>query len=245
MATWQTARLTSTKKRDQDHIFGPSASLIVPRLYLSNFFYARSTEALKEDGITHIVSVLEQKPVYAPFLKGTLHISLTDTSEANILRHLDTTSEFIKDALAESPENKVLVHCLMGISRSATVVCAYLVASSSMSAREALDYTISKRAIVCPNIGFRSQLDIYSSRYHPSKGGVAKGMARIAGVSESIAARVKKLRRAKSRDGGVSQDDEAHKDKASSPSVTVTVSSLQITTSVAAEDDSPPASASA
>lgn len=90
-------------------IFGPSASLIVPRLFLSNFFYAKSTEALRAEGITHIITVLEQKPRYAPFLKGTLHIPLADNSDANILQHLETATEFIKAALAEDPDNKVLV----------------------------------------------------------------------------------------------------------------------------------------
>lgn len=90
------------------------------------------------------------------------------------------------------------VHCLMGISRSATVVCAYLVATASMQAHEAIDFVISKRSIVCPNLGFRYQLEDYATRFDA---GVRKARTlsdhpkgRLANVSEGIAARIRMLR---------------------------------------------------
>ena len=52
----------------------------------------------------------------------------------------------------------------MGISRSATVVCAYLVATTSMNATEAIDFVREKRDVACPNIGFRHQLEKYSNQ---------------------------------------------------------------------------------
>jgi hypothetical protein len=51
----------------------------------------------------------------------------------------------------------------MGISRSTTVVIAYLVATTQMTPREALTAVRSKRAIVRPNRGFMSQLEEYFS----------------------------------------------------------------------------------
>ena len=50
----------------------------------------------------------------------------------------------------------------MGISRSATVVCAYLIAESGMTGPSSIEYVRSKRPIVSPNIGFRRQLDEYA-----------------------------------------------------------------------------------
>ena len=52
----------------------------------------------------------------------------------------------------------------MGISRSATVVCAYLVATAKMTPEEALAAVRAKRGIVCPNIGFRQQLERYADQ---------------------------------------------------------------------------------
>jgi hypothetical protein len=56
----------------------------------------------------------------------------------------------------------------MGISRSTTVVIAYLVATTRMTPREALATIQSKRAIVRPNAGFMAQLDTYHSTHSHS-----------------------------------------------------------------------------
>ena len=52
----------------------------------------------------------------------------------------------------------------MGISRSATVVCAYLIATRGMTPRDALEHVIARRDVVWPNAGFQRQLDIYATR---------------------------------------------------------------------------------
>ena len=52
----------------------------------------------------------------------------------------------------------------MGISRSTTVVIAYLIATSQMTPREALAAVRAKRPIVRPNRGFMTQLNEYHSR---------------------------------------------------------------------------------
>ena len=52
----------------------------------------------------------------------------------------------------------------MGISRSTTVVMAYLIATTKMTPHEALATVRSKRTIVRPNRGFMSQLQEYYSK---------------------------------------------------------------------------------
>ena len=108
----------------------------------------------------------------------------------------------------------------MGISRSATVVCAYLIATTSMTSKEAIDFVISKRPIVCPNLGFRLQLETYSHRFCPQK----KGRLRITSVGESIGARIRKLRRG----SGKEPSSPVGEDTQDIPPVTVTMSSVRI-----------------
>lgn len=84
------------------------ASLIVPRLYLSGFLTARNEQQMRALGVTHIVSVLEHAPKHPRYIKS-LHIPLADTSDSNILDHLEVTTDFIKSALTENEENIVLV----------------------------------------------------------------------------------------------------------------------------------------
>lgn len=115
-SSWQASLLSSvtargnseTSSRSRGAAVDRSASLIVPRLYLSNFLTARNERELQALGVTHVISVMEHAPKHPRHLK-TLHIPLADTSDSNILEHLDTTTDFIKSALQENEENIVLV----------------------------------------------------------------------------------------------------------------------------------------
>ncbi|KAH8986807.1 protein-tyrosine phosphatase-like protein, partial [Lactarius hatsudake] len=89
------------------------------------------------------------------------NIPLSDSSDQDILAHLPTTG-FIRDALAEGPDSRLMVHCLTGISQSATVVCAYLVTTARVTPHDALMAVRERPEIVSTNIGFLSQLDRYA-----------------------------------------------------------------------------------
>ena len=54
-----------------------------------------------------------------------------------------------------------LVHCKLGISRSAAVVIAYLIKYYKLSTDEAVDFVKSKRTSIKPNDGFMRQLYTY------------------------------------------------------------------------------------
>ncbi len=75
----------------------------------------------------------------------------------------------------------------MGISRSATIVCAYLIATMRMTPDEALAAVKEKRGIVSPNVGFLRQLEEYSIRLH---GGIGKPPDK---VGENVAEAIRRL----------------------------------------------------
>lgn len=56
---------------------------------------------------------------------------------------------------------KVLVHCKMGISRSAATVMAFAMKEYQMSLKEALAHVKGRRSVVNPNDGFIAQLRDY------------------------------------------------------------------------------------
>lgn len=111
---WKTALTTvakSNEKRPPGSRFGRTASLITPRVYLSDYFTARDTDELIRLGITHVISVLEYDtdiPECIPE-EHKLHLRLADSMDVDILEHLDGTTDFIISALAENEMNKVLV----------------------------------------------------------------------------------------------------------------------------------------
>lgn len=82
---------------------------------------ALSQDVRKKFGITHILSVcaehtFEPKPDW-------LSVVVQDSEYEDILIHFPQTCAFIQAALENG--GRVLVHCMMGISRSAAVVSAY------------------------------------------------------------------------------------------------------------------------
>ncbi|KAJ7493398.1 protein-tyrosine phosphatase-like protein [Mycena galericulata] len=193
--SWQTAILAQNARK------GPlgsgkarMASLIIPRVYLSDYFTATNEKQLSHLHITHVVSILDRVPNIPECIPETnrLHISVADRVDADILSYLDQTTEFISAALAENEENVVLVHCFQGVSRSATVVCAYIVATTTMTATEAISYAQAKRSVVCPNHGFRNQLQTWSAQFYSND--AKRTGSRVSRLSQGIAERIRELK---------------------------------------------------
>jgi hypothetical protein len=72
-----------------------------------------------------------------------------------VLTHFALSINFIKGA-----EN-ILVHCMVGASRSSTVVIAYLMWAYRWTYEQAYKYVLSKRHIARPNEGFDQQLKLF------------------------------------------------------------------------------------
>eukprot|EP01129_Flabellula_baltica_P014712 TRINITY_DN7129_c0_g1_i1.p1 TRINITY_DN7129_c0_g1~~TRINITY_DN7129_c0_g1_i1.p1 ORF type:complete len:340 (-),score=49.33 TRINITY_DN7129_c0_g1_i1:80-1048(-) len=85
-----------------------------------------------------------------------LNIQIEDTPKENIFRHFEEAIELLEQARLNG--QRVLVHCQAGVSRSATIIIAYLMQHNQWTLEEALNYTKSKRPIIHPNIGFKNQL---------------------------------------------------------------------------------------
>ena len=81
-------------------------------------------------------------------------------------KYFSSSVNFIRDAIESSEQNKVLVHCKHGQSRSASIVAAWLIATQGMTVEEAITYLKSCRPKVNPNLGFRMQLDTFYLSIH-------------------------------------------------------------------------------
>lgn len=148
----------------EDFDAGPrSFDEIEPNLFLSNLTVATDVDWLRRNKITHILTVesfpLPQKvTTYLPDI--TLkYIQVTDMPREDLLNHFESSSEFIRKALESN--GKVLVHCYFGMSRSATLVIAYIMKKYRMGFNDAYELVRQKRRFVCPNLGFQAQLKLY------------------------------------------------------------------------------------
>lgn len=143
-----------------------NVSEIIPRLYISDLSFAESPVCLTQYKITHVLSTLPEKihqpPVsLLPVQPARLQIKVEDFPFAELAAHLPTTTTWIRDALSRDPNSRVLVHCVEGISRSTSVVAAFLMAMYNWSPQEAIQYIKSKRRVAEPNFGFIQQLHEY------------------------------------------------------------------------------------
>jgi len=84
-----------------------------------------------------------------------LQISIHDAITERLIPHFIECSEFIDEGFNEGA---VLVHCRQGVSRSSSIVIAYLIISKNMTLQKSFELVKSKRSIICPNSGFIAQL---------------------------------------------------------------------------------------
>lgn len=131
-------------KSNQDQEDNPfSVDEIEPRLFLGNATSASNLKFLKSKNITHILTI-DSFPLPTHITSnGSISnkfVHIADMSRENIMEHFEDCIFFIEDCLKD-PEatNGIIIHCFYGVSRSATIVIAYLMKKYSISYRKAFE----------------------------------------------------------------------------------------------------------
>ncbi|KAG5189725.1 protein-tyrosine phosphatase-like protein, partial [Tribonema minus] len=112
---------------------------------------------LRSRGITHIINCTRGVCADARLADFTfLRVAVEDCPTVNISEAFEPACALI--GTARDAGGATLVHCRKGISRSATIVLAWLVKHEGMTALDALRYLQSCRPLISPNAGFMAQL---------------------------------------------------------------------------------------
>eukprot|EP00307_Rebecca_sp_RCC1486_P007455 CAMPEP_0119413792 /NCGR_PEP_ID=MMETSP1335-20130426/5969_1 /TAXON_ID=259385 /ORGANISM="Chrysoculter rhomboideus, Strain RCC1486" /LENGTH=211 /DNA_ID=CAMNT_0007438619 /DNA_START=18 /DNA_END=653 /DNA_ORIENTATION=+ len=155
-----------------------------PRLFLGSIAAALDPSEVHEQELTHVVNCLHAAnarfaealpppdqlkrarcPQYTPPSRlEYLSLDLADQPAEQIIDQLPAAVGFIRHALENNERSRVLVHCMAGVSRSATVVAAYIMATERITAARALMEVQLVRCCANPNSGFRSQLLQFEAR---------------------------------------------------------------------------------
>ncbi|XP_061646987.1 dual specificity phosphatase 29-like isoform X4 [Phyllopteryx taeniolatus] len=130
---------------DLEQLFWTSTSIqhahvnqVWPNVFIGDEKTALERPGLKEMDIQYFGIEADDKPTF------------------NISQFFCPATQFISEALSQ-PQNKVLVHCVMGRSRSASLVLAYLMMEQGLTVVDAIQH-VRQRRCVLPNHGFLKQL---------------------------------------------------------------------------------------
>lgn len=145
---------------DEDYKDVIDACPITPRIYLGSYRRAaKQWNGLKLLGITHILTVgNDMSPAPFPLDFSYKIIKIDDHPDQDISKYFVECLEFLSNAMTENSTNKVLIHCMAGISRSATITIAYLMTYDRLSYIEAIERVRQRRWWIHPNRGFRKHL---------------------------------------------------------------------------------------
>ncbi|XP_060778835.1 dual specificity protein phosphatase 8 isoform X2 [Neoarius graeffei] len=114
-------------------------------------------ELMAQNGITYVLNASNTCPK-PDFISENhfLRIPVNDSYCEKLLPWLEKTNEFIDKAKVSNC--RVIVHCLAGISRSATIAIAYIMKTMGLSSDDAYRFVKDRRPSISPNFNFLGQL---------------------------------------------------------------------------------------
>ncbi|XP_032301115.1 protein phosphatase Slingshot homolog 3 isoform X3 [Coturnix japonica] len=142
-------------------------SRVFPHIYLGSEWNAANLEELQQNCVTHILNVAREVDNFFPALFNYMNVRVYDEETAQLLPHWNDTFLFLSDIKAKG--GRALVHCKMGVSRSASTVMAYAMKEFGWSLERALRHVRRCRPDVQPNPGFMRQLDFYQGILNASR----------------------------------------------------------------------------
>ncbi|XP_071446380.1 protein phosphatase Slingshot [Hetaerina americana] len=136
-----------------------AATPVFDHVYLGSEWNASNLEELQKNGIGHILNVTREIDNFFPGVFDYLNVRVYDDEKTDLLKHWDNTFRYITRAKKDG--SKVLVHCKMGVSRSASVVIAYAMKAYDWDLKTAVEHVKQKRSCIKPNAAFMAQLETY------------------------------------------------------------------------------------
>lgn len=144
----------------EDYVRYSDYHKIEENLYLGNISITDNHSIIKENGIKRVLT-LNNEPIGLDFKVKNVdykYIYAEDDPTFVLLIHFCQCIQYITDSLTSG--QPVYVHCVAGVSRSATIVIAFLMSKYKKTYSEASDLVKSKR-FISPNKGFIEQLVLF------------------------------------------------------------------------------------
>ncbi|XP_074528340.1 protein phosphatase Slingshot homolog 2b isoform X2 [Halichoeres trimaculatus] len=144
-----------------------SPTEIFEHVFLGSEWNASNLEELQKSGVRYILNVTREIDNFFPGVFEYHNIRVYDEEATDLLAYWNDTYKFI--SRAKKAGSKCLVHCKMGISRSAATVIAYAMKEHGWDLKKAFDYVKERRTVTKPNPSFMRQLEEYQGILLASK----------------------------------------------------------------------------
>jgi protein-tyrosine phosphatase len=141
------------------HSKEPSLSNVFENIFIGNYAAALDKKLLDYYGITYILVSAKNLMEMFPSNYKYKTIPLYDSEYTKITKYFVESNEFIEKG---NSVGKILVHCGAGMSRSVSLVIAYMIKHKNIPFSEAMRIIKEKRNVAKPNSGFEKQLRNYS-----------------------------------------------------------------------------------
>jgi len=131
---------------------------------------ACNTDELASHNINYVLNVSGfKRSTEYPIETKTLNVPISDFGFTNLFDVLDTCFNFIDEAKGSG--GKVLVHCMAGINRSASICIAYLMKQRQWTLKQAYDFLKKIRDEIHPHPSYMEQLFQYEEKLFGTKKG--------------------------------------------------------------------------
>nr|XP_016456963.1 PREDICTED: protein-tyrosine-phosphatase MKP1-like isoform X1 [Nicotiana tabacum]XP_016456964.1 PREDICTED: protein-tyrosine-phosphatase MKP1-like isoform X1 [Nicotiana tabacum] len=152
-------------KKDKLAFFNKECSKIVDHIYLGSDTVAKNRDILHENGITHVLNCVGFScPEYFKDDLVYKTLWLQDSPTEDITSILYDVFDYFEDVREQG--GRVFVHCYQGVSRSTSLVIAYLMWKEGLSFEDAFQHVKAARGVTNPNMGFACQLLQCQKRVH-------------------------------------------------------------------------------
>jgi len=141
--------------------------IVMPYIYLGNELNASRLEELKYFNINTIVNVACNVENYYLDLYNYIKYEWDDALKFNISKEIDEIVETMHKLVVQ--KKNVLIHCALGISRSPSVIIAYMIKYGGYTCQNALERLKQIRHYIQPNINFIQQLIEYEKQCTSNK----------------------------------------------------------------------------
>uniref|UniRef100_A0A3Q3SJE5 Dual specificity protein phosphatase n=1 Tax=Mastacembelus armatus TaxID=205130 RepID=A0A3Q3SJE5_9TELE len=144
--------------------FGNHVDEVWPNLFIGDITVANDRYSLWKLGITHVLNAAHGK-IHCQgshnFYGSTVDyygVPADDSPSFDLSHYFLPSADYIQNAL-DTADARVFVHCAVGVSRSASLVLAYLMIHHHYTLLEAIN-RIKEHRWIFPNIGFLKQLRV-------------------------------------------------------------------------------------